>query len=83
MVDNEKLDLILSKLDSIESEMQGMKSEIQGMKEKIDKVSLGQLEIKKETMMLNRKISDTYNLALDAWGTSAENRTWLENGTLA
>lgn len=76
MTDNEKLDLILSRLDSIESE-------IQGMKEKIDKVSLGQLEIKKETMMLNRKISDTYNLALDAWGTSAENRTWLENGTLA
>lgn len=83
MTENEKLDLILSRLDSIESEMQGMKTEIQGMKEKIDKVSLGQLEIKKETMMLNRKISDTYNLALDAWGTSAENRTWLENGTLA
>lgn len=83
MTDNEKLDLILARLDSIESEMQGMKSEIQGMKEKIDKVSLGQLEIKKEIIMLNRKISDTYNLALDAWGTSAENRTWLENGTLA
>lgn len=83
MADNEKLDLILSRLDSIESEMQGMKTEMQGMKQKIDKVSLGQLEIKKEIIMLNRKISDTYDVALDALGTSTENRTWLEKGTLA
>lgn len=83
MSDNEKLDLILSRLDSIESEMQGMKTEMQGMKQKIDKVSLGQLEIKKEIIMLNRKISDTYDVALDALGTSTENRTWLEKGTLA
>lgn len=83
MTENEKLDLILSKLDSIEAEMQGMKGEMQGMKQKIDKVSLGQLEIKKEIIMLNRKISDTYDVALDALGTSTENRTWLEKGTLA
>ncbi|MCI9299165.1 MAG: hypothetical protein HFI10_17265 [Lachnospiraceae bacterium] len=76
MTENEKLDLILSRLDSIESEMQGMK-------QKIDKVSLGQIEIKKEIIMLNRKISDTYDVALDALGTSTENRTWLEKGTLA
>ena len=76
MTDSEKLDLILSRLDSIESEMQGMK-------QKIDKVSLGQIEIKKEIIMLNRKISDTYEVALDALGTSTENRTWLEKGTLA
>lgn len=83
MTENEKLDLILSKLDSIESEMQGMKTEMQGMKQKIDRLSLGQLEIKKEIIMLNRKISDTYDVALDALGTSTENRTWLEKGTLA
>ena len=75
MTDSEKLDLLIS-------EMQGMKGEMQGMKEKIDKLSLGQLEIKKEIYMLNRKITDTYNVALDALGTSAENRSWLENGTL-
>ena len=75
MTDSEKLDLLLA-------EMQCMKSEIQSMKEKVDKLSLGQLEIKEEIYMLNRKISDTYNVALDALGTSAENRAWLENGTL-
>lgn len=82
MTDSEKLDFILSEMQGMKSEMQGMKSEIQGMKEKIDKLSMGQLEIKKEIYMINRKISDTYNVALDALGTSAENRTWLKKGTL-
>lgn len=74
MTDSEKLDLLLTKV-------QGMETEMQGMKKKLDKLSLGQLEIRKEIIMLNRKISDTYDVALDALGTSTENRTWLEKGT--
>lgn len=75
MTDSEKLDLLIS-------EMQSMKSEIQSMKEKIDKLALGQLEIEKEIYILNRRLTDTYNVALDALGTSAENRRWIEHGTL-
>ncbi|MCI9033207.1 MAG: hypothetical protein HFJ08_03955 [Lachnospiraceae bacterium] len=82
MTDSEKLDLLLTEIQSIKGEMQDMKSKMQSMKEKIDKLSMGQLEIKKEIYMLNREISDTYNVALDALGTSAENRTWLEKGAL-
>ena len=82
MTDSEKLDLLLTEIQSIKGEMQDMKSKMQSMKEKIDKLSMGQLEIKKEIYMLNRKISDTYNVALDVLGTSAENRTWLEKGAL-
>lgn len=82
MTDSEKLDLLLIKVQGIEIETQGMRSEIQGIKEKMNKLSLGQSEIRKEIIMLNRKISDTYNVALDALGTSTENRSWLENGTL-
>lgn len=76
MTDSEKLDLILS-------EMQSMKCEMQSIKQKVDKLSLGQLEIEKEMYVLNRKISDTYNVAFDALGTSAENRSWLENGKIS
>ncbi len=97
MTDSEKLDLLLTKVQGMETEMQGMKEdmqgmktemqgikdEVQGMKKKLDKLSLGQLEIRKEIIMLNRKISDTYDVALDALGTSTENRVWLEKGTLA
>ena len=76
MTDSEKLDLLLTKV-------QGMETEMQGMKKKLDKLSLGQLEIRKEIIMLNRKISDTYDVALDALGTSTENREWLQKGTMA
>lgn len=82
MTDSEKMDLILSKLANFDERFDKIESEIQGMKTKIDKLSLGQLEIQKEIYMINRRISDTYYLALDALGTSAENRIWLENGTL-
>ena len=82
MTDSEKLDLLLTEIQSIKGELQDMKSKMQSMKEKIYKLSMGQLEIKKESYMLNRKISDTYNVALDVLGTSAENRTWLEKGAL-
>lgn len=75
MTDSEKLDLLIA-------DMQNMKADIQSMKGKIEKLSSGQLEIKKEMYMLNRQISDTYKVALDALGTSAENRLWLEKGTL-
>ena len=75
MTDSEKLDLLLTKV-------QGMETEMQDMKKKLDKLSLGQLEIRKEIIMLNRKISDTYEVALDALGTSTENREWLQKGTL-
>ena len=77
-----KMQDMKSEMQVMKSEMQDMKSEMQNMKEKIYKLSMGQLEIKKESYMLNRKISDTYNVALDVLGTSAENRTWLEKGAL-
>lgn len=76
MTDSEKLDLLLS-------ELQGMKSEIQDMKKRIDKTAFSMLGIQKEMYVLNRKITDTYNVALDAFGTSAENRARLEKGVIA
>lgn len=69
MTDSEKLDLLLTK--------------VQGMEKKIDRLSSEQTEILKEVIMLNRKISDTYEVALDALGTSSQNRALLEKGTLA
>lgn len=73
MTDSEKMDLILSKLTNFDERFDKIESEMQSMKTKIDKLSLGQLEIQKEIYIINRRISDTYNVALDALGTSAEN----------
>lgn len=76
MTDSEKLDLILS-------EIKDMKGEIKVLRQKVERLEVGQLEIKKEQYMINRQIADTYKLALDAWGQGVENRSWLENGALS
>lgn len=62
---NNRLDKMDIRLDKIESEMSSLKA--------------GQISLKKELREVNHKVSDTYELALDAWGTSTENRNWLES----
>lgn len=60
----DRLDKVEGRLDKLESEMSGLK--------------IGQAEIRTHIKELDQKISKTYELALDAWGISMENRTWLE-----
>ncbi len=60
-------------MDKMEGRMDKLESQVSALRE-------GQLEIRNETREINRKVSDTYQLALDAWGKSTENRLWLENG---
>lgn len=68
---NSRLDGMDSRLDGIEIRLDKLESETAALKS-------GQVEIRKELKEMNRKISDTYDLALEAWGKSTENRTWLE-----
>ena len=60
-----KLQPINNRLEKLESEMSAMR--------------VGQLELKKEIREVKHKVTDTYELALDAWGKSTENRVWLES----
>lgn len=59
-MENEKLDLILAKILD-------MKKELQEVRQKVNRLEVGQSEVKRELFRIDRKISDTYNLALDAW----------------
>lgn len=68
MTDSEKLDLILEKITE--------------MDKRLNRLEVGQAEIKREIYSLDRRISDTYKVALDAWGQGIETKTWLENGGL-
>ncbi len=89
MTDVEKIDMILSQMQGMKSELQDMKSELQSMKRdmqevncKVGRLEIGQNEIKKELIFMDRRIGDVYNLALDAWGQGVENRKWLEKQKL-
>lgn len=48
------------------------------LESQVSALTVGQVEIRKDLKTLDEKVTETYNLALDAWGTSTENRKWLE-----
>ncbi|MCH5340989.1 MAG: hypothetical protein J1E01_05960 [Acetatifactor sp.] len=61
---NKRLDTIDNRLDKLESQTDALRA--------------SQIDIKKELKALDDKISETYQVTLDAWGTSTENRKLLE-----
>ena len=61
---NNRLDKVENRLDKVESQVSALRA--------------GQMELRKELKEVNIKVSKTYDLALEAWGTSIENRKWLE-----
>ena len=86
---NNELDNINSRLDKMDGRLDGMDSRLDKMDSRLDKIEsevsalhANQIEFNKELKELDRKVSDTYELALEAWGTSTENRMWLESDKL-
>lgn len=76
-------------MQSMKTDMQGMKTDVQDMKkdvreikQRVNRLEVAQADMKRELFRIDRKISDTYNLALDAWGQGVENKEWLEGATL-
>lgn len=65
------LEPIHCRLDKVESRLDKLESQVSAL-------TVGQAEIRKDLKTLDKKITETYNLALDAWGQSTENRKWLE-----
>ena len=72
---NERLDGIDSRLDGMDERFDRMDNRLDGIENRLDKVESevsslksGQLEIRKELKEVDRKVSGTYDLALEAWG---------------
>lgn len=72
---NSRLDGLGNRLDRMESRLDRLESDMSAMK-------IGQAELRQHLKEVDQKITKTYQLALDAWGTSTENRNWLENSRL-
>lgn len=68
---NEDLQAIAELLQPINNRLEKLESEVASL-------GAGQLAIRKELKEVHHTVADTYDLALDAWGKSTENRTWLE-----
>ena len=68
---DQKLQPINNRLDSVERRLDNVEH-------RLNKIESDGAMLKKELRVVKDKVSDTYNLALEAWGQSTENRTWLE-----
>lgn len=61
---DERFEKVDQRLEKVESQVSALRS--------------GQIETRKEIKEVSIKVSETYDLALDSWGQSSENRKWLE-----
>lgn len=81
-MDNESREMfqrLFEKLENIESRLDNVEGRLDKVEGRLGKLEGGQAEIRKQLYRMDRKITDTYNLALDAWGQSVENKKWLES----
>lgn len=70
------------KLQPIDHRLGNVENRLGRLEADVSAVKKGQAEMLGDIIKLDRKISDAYQLALDAWGQSTENRSWLEQGRL-
>lgn len=84
----EKLDTIENRLDKVENRLDTIENRLDKVETRLDRletdvtaVKKGLTEIRGAQIKFDRRISDIYNLALDAWGQGMENSAWLQKMT--
>ena len=80
-VDN-RLDCMDSRLDQVDNRLDQVDNRLDRLESNVSALKVGQIDLRQCLKEVNLKVSDTYKLALDAWGTSMENRNWLERNVL-
>ncbi len=79
---DKKLTPINTRLDNMDTRLEKLEADTSALKAGQNKIVEKQRELRQDIKRLDDKITNTYDLALDAWGTSTENRNWLENEKL-
>ena len=77
---NNHLDGVDNRLDGMDNRLNQMNNRLKKVESQVSALRAGQIELRKEIKEVDIKVGLTYQLALDAWGTSTENRKWLEEG---
>ena len=77
-----RLDKVESRLDKVEGRLDKVESRLDHLESDMSAMKVGQAELRQHLKEIDQKVSETYQLALDAWGTSIENRNWLETSRL-
>lgn len=81
MTDSEKLDLLLTKMQEIDQKIEKLAAEQADTKKKVEKLALELTKTQSDLYKIDRKVDNTYGVALDSLAATAENRRWLETGS--
>ena len=80
-----RLDSVEQRLDRVEQRLDRVEQRLDRVEQRLDKLEsdtaalkAGQLSLKKDIKVLEQKVQDTYELALEAWGKSTENRAMIQ-----
>lgn len=76
---NDRLDQMDSRFEKIDDRLNKIDIRLDKLDSEVSSLKSGQIEIRKDLKNIDRRVSDTYHLALDSWGASTENRVWLES----
>ena len=75
---NVRLDALEHRMDTLEHRMDTLENRMDAVESDISALKKGQNRMCKEIKEMHIKVSVTYELALDAWGQSTENRELLK-----
>ena len=79
---NTRLDNMDARFDNMDTRLERLEADTSALKAGQGRMIEKQRELRQDIKKLDGKVTDTYDLALDAWGTSTENRNWIENDQL-
>lgn len=76
---NDRLDQMDSRFEKMDDRLNKIDIQLDKLDSEVSSLESGQIEIRKDLKNIDRRVLDTYNLALDSWEASTENRVWLES----
>jgi chromosome segregation ATPase len=76
---SERLGKVEGRLDSVEQRLDRVEQRLDKLESDTAALKAGQLSLKKDIKVLEQKVQDTYELALEAWGKSTENRAMIQD----
>ena len=74
----QRLDRVEQRLDRVEQRLDRVEQRLDKLESDTAALKAGQLSLKKDIKVLEQKVQDTYELALEAWGKSTENRAMIQ-----
>lgn len=82
---NERLEVLDTRVEDLDHRMENIEHRMESVESRLDKLEsdtaslkAGQLSLRKEIKILDQKVQSTYELALEAWGKSTENRMLIQ-----